>query len=87
MVEVKKKDAESFESLMRRFTKKIIQSGKVIQVKKIKFYQKPLNKRAQKQRALMREFMKKQREYLRKIGKLDELLDNNKKKNPLLKRR
>lgn len=79
MVEVKKKDNESFESLVRRFTKKIIQSGRVIQAKKIRFYQKPLNKRAKKQRALNRELMKKQKEYLRKIGKLDEFMDSKKK--------
>lgn len=79
MVEVKKKDNESFESLVRRFTKKIIQSGKVIQAKKIRFYQKPLNKSAKKRRAINRELMKKQKEYLRKIGKLDELLDSKKK--------
>lgn len=79
MVEVKRKDNESFESLMRRFSKKILQSGKILQAKKIKFYQKPINKRARKLKALRREEVKKQREYLRKIGKLDEFLDNKRK--------
>ena len=79
MVEVKRKDNESFESLMRRFSKKIIQSGRVIQAKKIRFHQKPLNQRARKLKAMRREDIKKQREYLRKIGKLDELLDARKK--------
>jgi len=79
VLEVKKKDTESFESLIRRFTKKTIQSGKIIQAKKIRFHQKPISKRAQKAKAIRREDIKKQREYLRKIGKLDDLLDNKKK--------
>lgn len=79
MLEVKRKDNESFEGLMRRFSKKLLQSGRIIQVKKIKFYQKPLNKRAVKLRALRREELKRKREYLRKIGKLDEFLESNKR--------
>ena len=79
MLEVKKKDNESFESLIRRFTKKTIQSGKLIQAKKIKYHPKPLSKRAQKAKALRREEIKKEREYLRKIGKLDDLLDRGRK--------
>ena len=64
---------------MRRFTKKIIQSGKIIQAKKVKFHQKPINKTAQKAKALNREIVKKKREYLRKIGKLDDYLNGKKK--------
>lgn len=79
MLEVKRKDNESFEGLMRRFSKKLLQSGRIIQVKKIKFFQKPLNKRAVKLRALRREELKRKREYLRKIGKLDEFLESNKR--------
>ena len=78
MLEVKKKDTESFESLIRRFTKKTIQSGKIIQAKKIRFHQKPISKRAQKAKAIRREEIKSQREYLRKIGKLDDILDKKK---------
>ncbi len=79
MLEVKRKDGERFEGLMRRFSKKLLQSGRILQVKKIKFYQKPLNKRAIKLRALRREELKRKREYLRKIGKLDEYLETNKR--------
>ena len=85
MLEVKKKDNESFEALIRRFTRKTIQSGKIIQAKKIRFYQKPISKRAQKAKALRREEIKKEREYLRKIGKLDDVLDNNRR--PVNKRK
>ncbi len=79
MLEVKKKDNESFEALMRRFSKKLLQSGRILQAKKIRYHQKPLNKRAQKLKALRRDEIKKKREYLRKIGKLDEYLESKKK--------
>lgn len=72
MVEVKKKKAESFESLLRRFNRRIIESGKVIQAKKIQFRQKPKNKNAKKVSALRRKEAREKREYLRKIGKLPE---------------
>lgn len=79
MLEVKRKDNESFESLMRRFSKKLLQSGRIIQAKKIQYHIKPLNKRAQKLKALRREDIKDKREYLRKIGKLDEYLESKKR--------
>ncbi|MBT3690118.1 30S ribosomal protein S21 [bacterium] len=79
MLEVKRKDNESFESLVRRFSKKLMQSGRVIQAKKIRYHTKPLNKRAQKLKALRREEINDKREYLRKIGKLDEYLENKKR--------
>ena len=79
VLEVKRKDNEGFEGFMRRFSKKTLQSGRLIQAKKIMFHQKPLSKRAQKERAKKREETKNWREYLRKIGKLDELLENKHK--------
>jgi len=79
VLEVKRKDNESFESLMRRFSKKLLQSGRIIQAKKIQYHTKPLNKRAQKLKALRREDIKDKREYLRKIGKLDEYLESKKR--------
>ncbi|MFA6304272.1 MAG: 30S ribosomal protein S21 [Patescibacteria group bacterium] len=77
MLEVKKKDNENFESLIRRFTRKTIQSGKLIQAKKIRFHQKPISKVATKAKAIRRGELRKEREYLRKIGKLDDLLEKN----------
>ena len=38
MVEVKKKDGESFESMFRRFSRKIQQSGVLIRARKTRFY-------------------------------------------------
>lgn len=77
-LEVKRKQGETFESLLRRFTKRTIQSGKLLQAKKIKYYQKPKTKRERKESALKREDFRKFREYLRRIGKLDEYLEKKK---------
>ena len=60
----KKKDNESFESLIRRFSKKTVQSGKLIEAKKKQYHTKELNKRGQKLKATRRELVKKQKEYL-----------------------
>jgi len=76
VLEIKRKDGESFESFIRRFSKKTLQSGKIIQAKKIRFFQKPLSHLAKQQRAKKRDEMKKKREYLRKIGKLDEMIQS-----------
>ena len=72
MVEVKSKGNESFEKLIRRFTKKIIQSGKLLQARKIRFKTKAKNPLQKKEGALHRMKAQDQREYLRKIGKLEE---------------
>ncbi|PJA92911.1 MAG: 30S ribosomal protein S21, partial [Candidatus Komeilibacteria bacterium CG_4_9_14_3_um_filter_37_5] len=64
-LEVKRKQGETFESLLRRFTKRTIQSGKLLQAKKIKYYQKPKTKRERKESALKREDFRKFREHLR----------------------
>ena len=72
-VEVKRKKGESFESFLRRFNKKLIQSGKLLQARKVRFYQDPVSKVKLRASALRRKEMSSKREYLRKIGKLDEL--------------
>jgi len=79
VLEVKRKDGENFETLIRRFTKKTLQSGRIIQAKKVMFFQKPLSEKAQKERAKNRDKVTKLREYLRKIDKLDEYNESKKK--------
>ncbi len=80
VLEVKRKQSETFESLLRRFTKKTIQSGKLLQAKKIRFHQKAKTTLKRKESALKREEFKKKREYLRRTGKLDEFLEKMKKR-------
>ena len=74
MLEVKKKDGESFESLIRRFTKKTIQSGKILQAKKVRFHKPKVSKLEQKESALRRNSMTQKIDYLKRIGKLDDFL-------------
>lgn len=62
---------------MRRFTKKVQSSGMIPRVKKTKFREPVKNRSLQKKDALRRKDIKKQYDYLRKSGKLDELNDPN----------
>jgi len=72
VLEVKRKDGESFESLIRRFTKKTIQSGKILQAKKVRFYNKEKTKRELKESALRKKNINSRLEYLKRIGKMEE---------------
>ncbi|OGY45590.1 MAG: 30S ribosomal protein S21 [Candidatus Buchananbacteria bacterium RIFCSPHIGHO2_01_FULL_39_8] len=72
MAEIKRKKGETFESLLRRFNKKLQQSGRLIQSRKIRFFEKPKNKNKIRQEALRRKEINEKREYLKKIGKLKE---------------
>lgn len=70
MPETRRKQKESFEALLRRFNKQVQQSGRLIQVRKIRFYSRPKNKRSQKETALRRNMIETKKEYLKKVGKL-----------------
>ena len=72
MAEVKRKKGESFEALVRRFSKKVQQSGRILQAKKIRFHKPKKNKTAVRSAAARREEITVKREYLKKIGKLIE---------------
>ena len=72
MLEVKRKKGESFESLLRRFSKKMQGSGKVLQAKKIRYFTSPKSKNAAREAALRRTFLRKKREYLIKTGQATE---------------
>ena len=72
MVEVKKKKSESFDNLLGRFNRRIMQSGRVLEAKKVRFKAKKKNKNLRKKLALRRLKINSQREYLRKVGKLKE---------------
>ena len=72
MIEVRKRDNESSESLVRRFTKRVQQSGVLLRAKKRRFYEREKNKSAQRADALRRKAIREQRDVLRKLGKLEE---------------
>ena len=75
MAEVKRKKNETFESLLRRFNKRIQQSGRLLQAKKVRFYESPKSKTSERNAALRRQFLGAKREYLLKTGKLKEERD------------
>lgn len=72
MAEVKRKKGETFESLMRRFSKKVQQSGRLIQSRKIRFFEAKKNRTRVRAAASRRAEINSKREYLKKIGKLIE---------------
>jgi ribosomal protein S21 len=80
MLEVKRKDGESFESLIRRFTRKTIQSGKILQAKKIRFFSKEKSTRAVRDGALRRKNITARFDYLKKIGKMDDFESKRQKR-------
>lgn len=70
-VEVKKRERESVQGLLRRFSKRIVQSGVLVRARRNRFYIPPLSKRQKKLNALRREKNKKEKERLYKLGKLE----------------
>ena len=75
MVEVKRKDGETTESLIRRFSRRVQYSGVLIQAKKVKFRQKSKSKRMQRDDTIRRNEIREKKEYLKKIGRLDDTQD------------
>jgi len=69
-VEVRKREKESVQGLLRRFSKRIVQSGVLLRAKRGRFYVPPLSKRQKKLSALRREKIQKERQRLYKLGKL-----------------
>jgi small subunit ribosomal protein S21 len=69
MVEVKKKDNESFENLLRRFNRKVQQSGILVRARKIRFFEPPKSRNLQRVAARRRSQIKAQKEELKKLGK------------------
>ena len=72
MIEVKKKDRETSESLIRRFSRRVQQSGVLFSARKGRFYTKPKSRRQARESAQYRAKVKKEVDKLKKIGKFDE---------------
>ena len=71
-VEVRKRDNESSDSLIRRFSRKVQQSGVLLQARKIRFYERKKSKRRVREAATRREELKAERDRLIKLGEIDE---------------
>ncbi len=70
VVDVKKKKGERFDSLLRRFNRRVLESGKIFQARKIRFNERNENGRRVKERALRRLEIVEKRDWLRKTGQL-----------------
>jgi ribosomal protein S21 len=69
MIQVTKKDAkESTESLIRRFTRKVQQSGVLAEVKAVQYFEKPISKRDRRKKAIVRQERKAQKAKRAKLG-------------------
>jgi len=81
MVEVKKKDRESSDSLIKRFSRRVQQSGVLLSARKGRFYAKPKSRRQVRESAMYRSKVKKEVDKLKKMGKFDEEALKRVKKN------
>jgi ribosomal protein S21 len=69
MIQVTKKDkAESTESLIRRFTRKVQQSGMLIDVKAVQRFEKPVSKRDRRIKAIARQGRRAEKMKRMKLG-------------------
>ncbi len=69
MVEVKRKENESFDSLLRRFNRKIQQSGVLIRARRIRFYVAPKSRNLQKEAARRRAQIRVEKEEQKRFSK------------------
>lgn len=76
MVETKRKKGETFESMYRRFSKRLQQSGRLFHARKIRFYEKDKSKGEKKKAALFKKDMESKKEYLKKTGKIKDDKDS-----------
>ncbi len=55
MIQVTKKDSkESTENMLRRFTRKVQQSGVIAAAKQVQYFEKPISKRDRRLKAIVR---------------------------------
>ena len=72
MVEVTKKDNEGNESLVRRFSRRVQESGVLIQARKVKFFEPKKNRRKVREDAQRRSELQAEHQRLVKLGEIDE---------------
>lgn len=70
VVEVKKNQGESNTSLLRRFSRRVQESGIIFKVKRGRYSERKKTSLAQKNSALRRLAKRKENERLRKLGKI-----------------
>ncbi len=69
-IEIKKKERETSQSLVRRFSGRFRKSGILLRMRRSQFRKRPKSKQLKKRAALRREELKKEYEKKKKLGKL-----------------
>jgi len=69
-LEIKKKEKESVQSLLRRFQKAVQESGILIRTRKLQFKERKISEEKKKRVALYKEEKRKEYEKLKKLGKI-----------------
>lgn len=72
VLEVKKQERETSQDVIRRFTKRIQQSGLLLRARKIRFRARRKSRQMKKRAALRREEIKKEYAKLKKLGKIEQ---------------
>lgn len=69
---IRRRDNESNERLIRRFSRRIQTSGLLLRAKKRQYFERSKNKNQKRKDALRRLTMRNHNDYLRKVGLLEE---------------
>lgn len=72
MIQVRKKEKETAESLIRRFSRRVQQSGVLRQVRKLRFHSEEQSRVKRRDEALYKVKIRKEINRLKKLGKFDE---------------
>lgn len=73
VIEIKKQEKETLANLLRRFAKRVKESGVLTQVRARQFKQRATSKKTKKELALRRLKSQKKLEWLRKLGKAKQM--------------
>lgn len=72
MIHIKRKEKETTESLIRRFSRRVQQSGVLRQVRKLRYRTIEKSKPARRNEALYKVKIRKEIDKLKKLGKFDD---------------
>ncbi|MEP7162759.1 MAG: 30S ribosomal protein S21 [Candidatus Moraniibacteriota bacterium] len=72
MIQVKRKEKETAESLIRRFSRRVQQSGVLKRVRKLRFREEEQSRPKRREEALYKVKIRKEITRLKKLGKFDE---------------
>lgn len=70
MVEVKAKDHETVESLLRRFKRRVQESGDINEARRRQYFERSKSKLQLREEAKRKQMIRKKRAYLKKIGRI-----------------